>query len=77
LVDSKLVDENQQGEWVKWCDVESFIKEYQKESTYLDGVVFDGVECNCEEMFRTYTGPYPHPGYTKTWICPAHGYKKL
>ena len=33
-----------------------------------------GVECNCAEMADNFL----HHGSTQpTWICPAHGYKKL
>jgi len=61
-------DEN--GSWVKWEDVKIFISKINKESTYLDSVVLnsDNIDCNCEEMSCN---------HQLVWICPAHGYKKF
>lgn len=60
------------GEWVRWDDVKGILqyKDQLKGYTLESG----GLKCNCEYESERREGFISDE--LKSWICPAHGYKR-
>ena len=79
--------EHEYGQWVQYRDVEQLERGHQALKVEherlvasacviktLNVVEKNGPECNCAEMADNFLH---HVSTQPTWICPAHGYKKL
>ena len=65
--------EDPEGEWVKYEDVKGILQ-YKDQ---LKGYTLAGSipKCNCKEFMDLYEGR--SGTHHRSWICPAHGYKKI
>lgn len=76
------MEEQDNGEWVKHDDVVKYIASLEPKALEVSSV-----ECNCVEMADQKPAMLENARNTLTpnemyfldlsWICPAHGYKKL
>ena len=63
--------EQDDGEWVKWEDVKALQAAYDR---WVDK---KEPECSCAVMFEALVNPTGSSDMNASWVCPAHGYKKL
>ena len=64
------------GNWVKWKDVEILVGKLKGNETKIARIE-DG--CNCEDVANELQA-FKNAGILgkpSSWICPAHGYKKI
>jgi hypothetical protein len=62
-----------QGEWVKFDEVKDILYKlgYGAGEKHIERIV----ECDCKEKVDAFNSYDGHD--TLSWICPAHGYKRI
>lgn len=67
-----VFDHDDNGKWVKYEDVKLWIETKPPEIT------IESIECNCEELCEVpYYNHRRFGSEGQSWLCPAHGYKRL
>jgi hypothetical protein len=72
-----IMTEFPEGEWVKYKDIKFYLETKPPE------INIKSIECNCVEKADEKEKPMSCFGtplgisYDISWICPAHGYKRL